>query len=161
MVQETAEIIEQAFALVSRNGSLSAEEGVEFGRALADLATRIERAVDILRQLVELVNPQTQPADFHLTPRELEILSHLAEGHSNSEIAKLCWISENTVKFHLKNLFRKLGVRDRGQAIMIARAISRRLDDARVDQRFSPNRKDAERPSIRFAPILPPAEGWR
>ena len=97
-------------------------------RMALTLATRIEQAADILRQLVELVNPEVLPADFQPTPRELELLSHLAEGRSNVEIAKQCWISENTVKFHLKNLFRKLGVRDRGQAMMMARAIGRKLD---------------------------------
>ncbi len=129
MAQAEADIIERmALTLASRNGSLTSKEGVEFGRALADLAARFERAVDILRQLVELVNPDALVGDVHFTPRELEILSHLAEGRSNVEIAKQCWISENTVKFHLKNLFRKLGVRDRGQAMMMARAIGRKLD---------------------------------
>lgn len=132
MAQVAADIIERmTLTLATRNGSLTSEEGVEFGRALADLATRIERAADILRQLVELVNPEVLPADFQLTPRELEMLSHLAEGRSNAEIAKLCWISENTVKFHLKNLFGKLTVRDRGQAMMMARAIRRKLDHPR------------------------------
>ncbi len=129
MAQVAADIIERmTLTLATRSGSLTSEEGVEFGRALADLVTRIEHAADILRQLVELVNPEVLPADFQLTPRELELLSHLADGRSNVEIAKQCWISENTVKFHLKNLFRKLAVRDRGQAMMMARAIRRRLD---------------------------------
>ncbi len=127
MAQVAADIIER-MALTLATRSLTGEEGVEFGRALADLATRIEQAADILRQLVELVNPEVTRGDFQFTPRELEMLSHLAEGRSNAEIAKLCWISENTVKFHLKNLFRKLAVRDRGQAMMMARAIHRKLD---------------------------------
>ena len=132
MAQAAVDIIERmALTLATRNGSLTSEEGVEFGRALADLATRIEQAADILRQLVELVNPEVTREDFQFTPRELEMLSHLAEGRSNAEIAKLCWISENTVKFHLKNLFRKLAVRDRGQAMMMARAIRRKLDHPR------------------------------
>jgi len=117
--------------LATGNGSISRDEGVEFGRALAELAARIERAVEILRQLVELTNPQGLSEDFHLTPRELEVLNHLAEGRTNTEITKQCWISENTVKFHLKNLFRKLGVRDRGQAMMIARAMRLRLEYSR------------------------------
>ena len=98
------------------------------GRALVDLADRIDQTVEILRQLVQLVHPQGPPEDLHLTPRELELLGYLAEGCSNAEIAKQCWVSENTVKFHLKNIFRKLKVRDRGQAMMMARAIRRRLD---------------------------------
>jgi DNA-binding CsgD family transcriptional regulator len=129
MAQAYTDVIERlAATLASRAGGLSVEEGAEFGRALEDLAARIEQAVEILRQLIELVNPQAVPQDLHLTPRELELLSHLAEGRSNAEIARLCWISENTVKFHMKNIFRKLGVRDRGQAMMIARVVQRRLE---------------------------------
>ncbi|MDR7426264.1 MAG: LuxR C-terminal-related transcriptional regulator [Armatimonadota bacterium] len=120
-----------AFQLANRSGPLTHEQEVEFGRALAELAERIERAAEILRQLVELGNPQFPTTDLHLTSRELEMLTHLAEGRSNAEIAKLCWISENTVKFRLKNLFRKLGVRDRGQAMMIGRAMRSRLDPSR------------------------------
>ena len=132
MAQDVAGILEQvASTLAKRSTHLTAEEGVEFGRALADLADRIEQAVEILHQLVELVNPQVPHGELNLTPRELEMLTHLAQGCSNGEIAKSAWISENTVKFHLKNLFKKLGVRDRGQAIMIARAMKWRLDQSR------------------------------
>jgi DNA-binding NarL/FixJ family response regulator len=126
---DVAAILERvAQTLSSRNVSLSTEEGAEFGRALADLADRIEQAAGILRHLVEQVNPQAAHKELNLTPRELEILTHLAAGTSNSEIAKQCWISQNTVKFHMKNLFKKLGVRDRGQAMMIARAMHWRLE---------------------------------
>ncbi len=120
-----------AVNLAAGNGPLNHEDGVEFARALVELSAQIERAADILRQLVELSNPQAFPGNLHLTQRELEMLSHLAEGRSNGEIAKLCWVSENTVKFHLKNLFRKLQVRDRGQAMMIARAMRWHLDMSR------------------------------
>jgi DNA-binding CsgD family transcriptional regulator len=128
MAQVGVDIIERlARTLATRTGSLTEDEGAEFGRALTELADRIQRAAELLRELVELVNPQALPTDLHLTARELEMLGHLAEGRTNAEIAKQCWITENTVKFHLKNLFRKLGVRDRGQAMMIARAARGRL----------------------------------
>lgn len=131
MSSDMTAILERvAHTLSSRNVRLTAEEGVEFGRALADLADRIEQAVGILRGLVEQVNPQALNGDLDLTPRELEMLTHLAEGRTNGEIARHCWVSQNTVKFHLKNLFKKLGVRDRGQAMMIARAMHWRLEQA-------------------------------
>jgi DNA-binding CsgD family transcriptional regulator len=117
-----------ALVLAARNGAASEPSGAEFGKALADLAERIETAVRVLRDLIDLINPQGLPQDLHLTPRELELLGLLGEGISNTEIAKRCWISENTVKFHLKNLFKKLGVRDRGQAMMMARVVQRRID---------------------------------
>ena len=51
-----------------------------------------------------------------LTRRELEILRLVAEGHSNAELAKLLWVTEQTVKFHLSNIYRKLGVSNRTEA---------------------------------------------
>lgn len=132
---ETAEdvIARIALNLATHNRPLSHEDGVEFARALVELAARIDRAADILRQLMELTNPRVLPGNLHLTQRELEMMSHLGDGRSNGEIAKLCWISENTVKFHLKNLFRKLRVRDRGQAMMMARAMRLHLDTPRPE----------------------------
>ena len=122
-----------AHSLSGSTETLSKEDEAEFGRALADLAERIERAGEILTELITLIKPEVIPKDLRLTPRELEMLTHLAEGASNAEIAGKCWVSENTVKFHLKNVFRKLNVRDRGQAMMIARAINRRLHHSPVD----------------------------
>jgi DNA-binding NarL/FixJ family response regulator len=54
--------------------------------------------------------------EFGLSPRELEILQLVAEGRASSDVARELWISEQTVKFHLSNIFRKLGVTNRTQA---------------------------------------------
>jgi DNA-binding NarL/FixJ family response regulator len=108
-------------------GKLADEDGGELRRAVGDLADRMDRAVQLLRQTLELVKPAAEVRNLNLTPRELEVLSNIGDGLSNAEIAARCWISENTVKFHLKNLFRKLDVRDRGQAIMMARVIRQGL----------------------------------
>lgn len=54
-----------------------------------------------------------------LTKRELEVLSALAAGQTNKQIAAAHGVSPNTVKFHIKNLFEKLGVSNRGQAIAL------------------------------------------
>jgi DNA-binding NarL/FixJ family response regulator len=51
-----------------------------------------------------------------LTKRELEILRLVAEGLSNAELAKLLWVTEQTVKFHLSNIYRKLNVSNRTEA---------------------------------------------
>jgi DNA-binding CsgD family transcriptional regulator len=51
-----------------------------------------------------------------LTRRELEILRLVAEGHSNAELAKMLWVTEQTVKFHLSNIYRKLDVSNRTEA---------------------------------------------
>ena len=51
-----------------------------------------------------------------LTRRELEILRMVAEGYSNAQLAKMLWVTEQTVKFHLSNVYRKLDVSNRTEA---------------------------------------------
>jgi two-component system, NarL family, response regulator len=58
-------------------------------------------------------------ASAALTPRQQEVLSALAQGKSNQEIADALYISEGTVKAHVKAILSKLEARDRTQAIMI------------------------------------------
>jgi DNA-binding NarL/FixJ family response regulator len=55
-----------------------------------------------------------------LTPRELEILRCVAKGLSNQEVARSLWVTEQTVKFHLTNIYRKLGVHNRTEAARYA-----------------------------------------
>jgi DNA-binding NarL/FixJ family response regulator len=56
------------------------------------------------------------PLPSPLTQRELEILRLVVEGGSNGGIARKLWVSEQTVKFHLSNIYRKLGVANRTEA---------------------------------------------
>lgn len=60
----------------------------------------------------------TEPPSRHkeLTPRELEILRLVAQGSSNAVVARQLWVTEQTVKFHLSNIYRKLGVSNRTEA---------------------------------------------
>ena len=51
-----------------------------------------------------------------LTRRELEILRLVAEGHTNAQMARMLWVTEQTVKFHLSNVYRKLDVTNRTEA---------------------------------------------
>jgi DNA-binding NarL/FixJ family response regulator len=51
-----------------------------------------------------------------LTRRELEILQLVAEGHSNAQVGRMLWVTEQTVKFHLSNIYRKLNVSNRTEA---------------------------------------------
>jgi DNA-binding NarL/FixJ family response regulator len=51
-----------------------------------------------------------------LTPRQLEILRAVAEGRTNAEIARQLWLTEQTVKFHLSKIYRRLGVSNRTEA---------------------------------------------
>jgi DNA-binding NarL/FixJ family response regulator len=59
-----------------------------------------------------------------LTEREEAVLALLVEGRTNAQIAGAVFLSENTVKFHLRNLFAKLGVSNRTEAV--AKSIKRR-----------------------------------
>src|SRR6188474_156232 len=63
-------------------------------------------------------------SQLELSKRELEILSLLAQGHSNQEIAAKLFVSLSTVKTHIQNLFEKLDVKRRIQAIEKARSLN-------------------------------------
>jgi DNA-binding NarL/FixJ family response regulator len=59
-------------------------------------------------------------AEMGLTQREGEVLAHLVKGLDNKAIAHALYIAEDTVKSHVKGIFRKLGAKDRAQALAIA-----------------------------------------
>jgi DNA-binding NarL/FixJ family response regulator len=64
-----------------------------------------------------------RPVRSRLTPREWEVLDLLCAGRSTDEIAGTLVLSSETVRSHIKNLLRKLGVRSRGEAIAEARRL--------------------------------------
>jgi len=66
---------------------------------------------------IETSGPWYQADDSaDLTKRELEILRLVAEGYSNSQAAEMLWVTEQTVKFHLSNIYKKLRVANRTEA---------------------------------------------
>ncbi len=91
-----------------------------------DLAPTLARVV----QDDGAISPMPSPFE-NLTPRELEILSLLAEGQSNKVIARNLGISDGTVKLHVKAILRKLSVHSRVEAAVIA-----------VEQGLRANRSD-------------------
>ncbi|KAA0697783.1 DNA-binding response regulator [Neorhizobium sp. P12A] len=67
-----------------------------------------------------LLPSQTTISAVPVTPLEQEVLSHLARGRSNREIARKLGISPSTAGTHVENLYRKLGVSTRAAAALIA-----------------------------------------
>jgi two-component system, NarL family, response regulator LiaR len=68
----------------------------------------------------QLVTPPQPAVDFHLTDRELEVLVLLAEGLTNQQSAMKLSISQSTLKFHMANIYQKLGVQTRSEALVLA-----------------------------------------
>ncbi|MEW1719207.1 response regulator transcription factor [Streptomyces sp. NPDC093109] len=101
-------------------------QGEEIVRAVEDvMAGQAGLAPAVQRRLLERVTaPPARPAPVELpdglTAREAEVLSLVAEGLSNKEIAQRLHIGAATVKTHINNLFAKTGVRDRAQAVRYA-----------------------------------------
>jgi DNA-binding NarL/FixJ family response regulator len=83
-------------------------------------------APTVTRRLIEEFarvgrSPRVRPPELdELTPRELEVLTLLARGLSNAEIAAELVLGETTVKTHVTHVLGKLGLRDRVQAVVLA-----------------------------------------
>ena len=85
-------------------------------------------AKELIGSLTRIVQGKTEESKkphsatplSELTPREQEILAHIAEGQSNKVIARALDITDGTVKLHVKSILRKLGVHSRVEAAVIA-----------------------------------------
>ena len=75
-------------------------------------------ATKLLEEFVEISKPKVETPT--LTPREMEVLRQVARGLSNHEIGAELFISENTVKNHIRNIFEKLQMKSRMEAVMYA-----------------------------------------
>jgi DNA-binding NarL/FixJ family response regulator len=82
---------------------------------------------EVARRVIRLFREFRPPeqADYHLTPQENELLKLLVEGHHKKTAAHAMNISVNTVSFHLKNVYRKLQVHSKTEAV--AKALRERL----------------------------------
>jgi len=75
----------------------------------------------VLQQVLKAIQGE-DPGQGGFSPREQEIVSEMCWGRTNKQIARALNLSENTVKFHLKNIFRKLGVSTRSAAVAAVHA---------------------------------------
>jgi DNA-binding CsgD family transcriptional regulator len=102
---------------------------VAFGIWLGIKLTKPREKI-ILREVLVPTEPaatfilnQPQLDALNITPRELEILTLIAQGLSNREIATRLFVSENTVKTHCSRAFDKLGARRRTQAVQLGKQL--------------------------------------
>lgn len=92
----------------------------------SELAQWLQKYAPLDDAQTALTRPERQApgaANFHLSPRETEIIGLIAQGCINKEIAARLGITEGTVKGHRKSIHEKLGVRSRSQAISRAREL--------------------------------------
>ena len=86
-----------------------------------ELRSRIKGILEFKPEEVGIVKEQINDSLQHaLTDREFEILNLALSNLNNSEIADKVHLSVNTVKFHLKNIYQKLGVSNRKEALKYA-----------------------------------------
>lgn len=99
---------------------LRAIRAVAAGEALfgPSIAKRLMSFFQDVRGMKQLAPPRAFP---ELTEREIEVLDLIARGYNNSEIAEKLYLSPKTVSNHISNIFSKLQVADRAQAIVRAR----------------------------------------
>ncbi len=105
---ELAEIIKRA-----SNGEYPINDSVS---SKPKVAWRVLREFQDMASMGRTLEDITTP----LTPKEVQILTHIAEGNSNKRIANILGISEQTIKNHVSAILRKLNANDRAHAVFIA-----------------------------------------
>lgn len=120
-------LIEYRFLILEHSleiyGGLVALIFASLGIWLGGRMTRrpVEKEIVVIRETAPFVVNQERLGQLGITPREHEILTHIAAGLSTREIAEKLYVSENTVKTHSSRLFDKLDARRRTQAVQIAK----------------------------------------
>jgi len=101
----------------------SIEEVAQAVRVVADGQSLISpsMAIKLIDEFKQMSKPEKAAGPgLRLTERELDVLRLVAQGHSNKEIAARLYISENTVKNHVRNMLEKLQLHSRMEAVMYA-----------------------------------------
>jgi DNA-binding NarL/FixJ family response regulator len=98
--------------------SLNAPEFIDLleGLKRGEAAISRKTAARLMEGLALRAQPQPKEEDSRLTQREIELLQLVVDGLSNKAIADRLAVSENTVKYHIKNILQKLGVQNRTEA---------------------------------------------
>lgn len=113
------EMIVLSFAVIYRMKILQEEntnmrdEIVKFSKKIKKLSKKLEK---ISKEPIDII------AQANLSIREIEILKFISDGKTNKEIASQLNISVNTVKYHVKNIYEKLNIKSRKEALVIVNA---------------------------------------
>lgn len=125
---QATEAIETALGIGEAGGMIRTfiTEGERVGRLLHEAARRGTTPEYVGRLLAAFPQPKPEVVEQDdlvepLSERELEVLSQLAEGSTNAEIGQHLHLALSTVKWHTSNIYGKLGVKNRGQAVTRAR----------------------------------------
>ncbi len=113
--------------------SLCSERGIggiiskqnNFKQIIRVVSTVIQGISHNLIQVDKLNGEESKRANLHnqmatFTPKEIQVFAHIGKGYLNKQIAHELEISEATIKFHVGNIFRKLGCQNRTQVAVIA-----------------------------------------
>jgi DNA-binding NarL/FixJ family response regulator len=119
-VQDTGNV--DAFVTAYRGFPPLLQEATSREFPRSDLATIVTRANDVTlaRNVISNFDRATYPQQDPLSKREKEVLKLVAQGLRNSDIAQELFISDVTVKAHMRNIMRKLGARSRAHAVSLA-----------------------------------------
>lgn len=132
-VSEQDDDVHEALKAGARAYVLKGVGGAELVRVVRDVAAGSSYVSPTLaaRLLKKLGEPDAKPTHpsgrlATLTGREREILDHVADGKSNKEVARALDLQEKTIKHYMTNILRKLEVRNRVEAAVLAREAGRR-----------------------------------
>jgi DNA-binding NarL/FixJ family response regulator len=116
--RRAAEALNVVVVVADANAEAAAAFAAGATAVIADTA-----AAGTLASTLTVAAAESGPRDrFGLSDRELEILEYVTRGLSNAQIARALWVSEQTVKFHLSRIYKKLGVSSRTEAAWVARS---------------------------------------
>ena len=112
---EDPQVIESAFRRGARGYILKSINPFDLPAAIRQI---VDKTVIQLSTAYDGRPPASLPGG--LSEKERAVLVELCHGHTNKQIAESLWLSEQTVKFHLRNIYRKLGINSRTEALRYA-----------------------------------------